>query len=873
MGFFYNEVKAEVKRRPAPSRPRGDIPIESLNKLGCSVCPRDTDKALKTPKMEPDGAAGAVLYVLLPAPTRTDDDKGGYARDKLGRLLLKELPRDAPDWTRFGGVIQCGTDTTVIGAHETECCRRRVESDIEATKPTVILGIGDAPLGWATELPDSYAPKYRGQFMPVRIGSHVCWYFCVSYPNWVFKESKYPSDHESVFRNDMARLRAFLAQDSMPVPTVYHDKHDAGIIQIQGGGYEAITLLERYLTELAREERSGLDLETNGLRPFKLSDPMILTAAVGTFEKTVAFPLDLPDTWHSDTHRRKAWDLFKAYIHDSGIKECHNLSFELEWMTYFIDPRITRVTMWDDTMAMARALEVGFGGTKSLEVQTVLNFGFNLKALSNIDLRQPQWWVKYPLKDILRYNGMDTKWTNMLSRKHRRTLAREPKLRYAYERAVRLASTLVLTEYQGLPVDADYAAETGLKLDEEARSLAARVQRCPEVVTFTKKFGRFEPSKPDDVLKLLEKVCGRDEVRQVDPKTGVEKASTAEDVLVEIPASEVPSVPLILELRGIDKLRSTYVEPITSGRIISADGMIHAKYSSMTALTWRLAAEDPNAQNWPKRKHKEIRGVVRSRLLRWLLACDYGQIEFRVAGMASEDQNLVKYCWTGYDVHSYWAKRMVEEYGEIKDWIVEEFQVDWDEKGMKTLRQEAKNKWVFPSIFGAAVNSRAANLHLPRDVADALDREFWDEFPGVKQWQKRLLKSYEKNLYVETLGGLRRYGPMSPNEIINMPIQGTAAEIVTEAMQALSERALIEERMDDLHPILNVHDDLTFEPSDANLETVIDDIVYEMCKHRFPYIITPLVVEVSIGQRWSELKEIGVYRSDVVFNLPNPYKD
>ena len=292
----------------------------------------------------------------------------------------------------------------------------------------------------------------------------------------------------------------------------------------------------------------------------------------------------------------------------------------------------------------------------------------------------------------------------------------------------------------------------------------------------------------------------------------------------------------------------------------------------MTAVTGRLAGEDPNPQNWPKRKHREVRGVVAVDGTRWVLAADYGQIEFRVAGMASGDDNLVKYSWTAYDVHKAWAERIVKRYGPIKDQIAKEFGVDWDEKGLKTLRQEAKNKWVFPMIFGSAARSCARNLNIPEDVADTLAEEFWDEFPGVKRWHKETLKFYEKHLYVETLGGNRRRGPMSPNEIINHPIQGTAAEIVCEGMAALSERALIEENYD-IDPMLNVHDDLSFDPRDENLDATIDIIVREMCKHRFDYINVPLVVEVSIGPRWSELEEVGVYRSDVLFNLPNPYKE
>jgi DNA polymerase-1 len=163
-------------------------------------------------------------------------------------------------------------------------------------------------------------------------------------------------------------------------------------------------------------------------------------------------------------------------------------------------------------------------------------------------------------------------------------------------------------------------------------------------------------------------------------------------------------------------------------------------------------------------------------------------------------------------------------------------------------------------------------MHLPEDIAERLDREFWDEFPGVKKWQARTLKFYEKHLYVETPMGIRRHGPLSPNQIINMPIQGGAAEIVTEGMSAVSELAMLEDDMDNLHPVLNVHDDLTFEPRDEALEASMDVIAREMCKHRFPHINVPLIVEMKVGQRWDQMKEVQVYRSNEIFNLPNPYK-
>jgi DNA polymerase I-like protein with 3'-5' exonuclease and polymerase domains/uracil-DNA glycosylase len=879
MAFFHNAAKVEARRKPAASsRPRGDIPIASLNKLGCSVCPKDKDHSLNTPKMEPQGDDRPLIYVLQAAPTRRDDEKGQWASDAAGRALLRALPREAGDSIRFGGITQCATDTVVVGKHESECCRSRVEQDIERTKPKVILGVGDAPLAWATKL-DAYAPRFRGRFIAVKVGSHRCWYYCVNYPNWVFSNNdrKGPSPHEVVFKHDLAEL--WNAIHDLDEPDIHEGGYDKGVTVITGEeGSEDIKRLERHLERLLLPERVGLDIETNGLRPWKLADPRLLTAAVGTFEDTVAFPLDFPEAvwsggnfewgkaWADKQSHRKAWSLFVDYVAQSGIKECHNLAMELEWLAYLMGDRITRITEWDDTMSMAHTIDKR-PGSKALGVQTKLYYGFDLKALSDLDAARI---AEYPVKRVLLYNGMDTKWTNYHSRTLRPIIARDRKLQWSHDRKVRLASTLVITEAVGLPVDLEYAEEIDTRLEKTARAIEARIQNTPEVKKYVKAKGTFSPTNPDHVLALMQ-MLGREEVLK-DTSDGL-KNTTDADALSSIPASEVPSAPLILEHRGIEKIQSTYIRPLTSRRLISPDGKIHAKYSSMTAVTDRLAAEDPNAQNWPKRKFREVRGVVRARKGRWLLACDYGQIEFRVAGMASGDDNLVRYCWTGYDVHMHWAQRFVDVYPEIKDIIVEEFEVDWDEKGMKTLRQEVKNKWVFPSIFGAVTRSRAQNMHVPLDVADNLDREFWDEFPGVRRWQQKLIKSYERCLYVETLGGNRRYGPMSTNEIINMPIQGTAAEIVTEAMVALSERALVEDRVEDRHPILNVHDDLTFEPSDADLEETIAVVTHEMCQHRFDFINVPLVVEVSVGERWSELKEIGVYRSDVLFNLPNPYKE
>lgn len=881
MSFFFNEAKS-APRKPAAAAKRKDIPIASLNRLGCGVCPRDQDESkLRSPKMKPSGAAAPLVYLLGSAPSQEDDDEDTHFFDQAGEEVVRKFGRFFEKHVRCGHITQClpRSEQTqradqIVAA--TECCRNRVVADIEATQPLVVVGIGDAPLKWATNL-GMNALRIRGTLIACKFGSHVCWYYPIIYPNYVYKKKKFGvSEYELAVKHDIEQLIRMVEQDDFEAPPFHDAPYDKGIEYITGQEPGDMQRLEKALAELALFPEVAVDVETadgaTGLgitRPYSVKDPRIQTCAIGTFEHTVAFTLDHPEGWGTEVQRKKAWSLLGEFLLNSGRKQAHHLAMEQEWFAYFFGPQLLRLTEWDDTMAMTHTFDER-PGTKGLDVQTRIQFGFFLKEQSRVD---PVRLLDYPLKEALRYNGMDTKWTNLLARVYKKKLLRaRPEDRWEYERKVRLCPTLILTEAKGLPCDMDYALAQEKTLSAEMELIEEKIRKCPEVKDFSRRFGSFSVTNPDHALKLMRDICKRDEIRRED-RDGSVSWTSDEEALNSIPKSEVPSASLILEHRAAAKLLSTYVIPITTKRIVNPDGMIRTKYGSMVAVTGRLNSEDPNLQNFPKRKRKEVRGVVYAENGQWILACDYGQIEFRVVGMASEDPNLVKYCWTGYDVHKYWAERMVKKYPKIKDHIIAEFDLkDWEQdgKGIKTLRQESKNKWVFPQLFGSSARSCAANLHIPEDIADDLAGEFWDEFRYVKKWQEKLITNYEKNLYVETLTGRRRRGPQTKNELINHPIQGTAADIVLEGMCAVSERAQME---DDwfLHPNLNVHDDLSYWQPDEGLERRLDIIVTEMCRPRFSFVNVPLIVEASIGTRWHELKEIGVYRSNELFSIPNPY--
>lgn len=866
MGFYFNEPKRDPKPR-VRSR-SGHVPIESMNRLGCSVCPRDKDKDLLTPKMPPSGARSPLIYLLGTGPNDEEDRNGIHWSGNAGKAIASKFDeRFFKRNVRSNHITQC---MPAIGGPghpevaEIECCRGRVVPDIEESKPLVVVGVGDEPLHWATGLPRS-ALNFRGTLIATKIGRHVCWYFPILYPNYIRgKQRKSKSEYELTLEHDIAYIEQ-VVEDGLEFPHVFEAPYDKGIEYITGQEQGDIQRLEDRLHDLIKLPHVGFDIETSVIKPHMVRDPKIWTAAIGQFGHVVTFPIDHFDGWGTETRMRKVMGMLGEFVKQSGRKRCHQVAFEQEWCAYFFGKHVLRETEWEDSMAAGHTFD-SRQGTKALDVQCRINLGFFLKAQSRVDVSRPNWIHEYPLKEVLRYNALDSKWTDKLIDHYLPRLQADPRSMAIYERKMRLAPTLVLTTARGLPLDMKYAEDMVVDLEEKAKVIEDKIRRTPEVKTYGQRYGTFSPTNADHVLKLMKDVLQREEIESEDYEGHV-KFSANEEALEVMPPDEVPSAPLILEHRALSKCLSTYLLPVLEGKLSAADGEMHAEYNAMNAVTGRLSSE---AHNWPKHKFKEVRGVVAAYDGEWMVACDYGQIEFRVAGMLSEDENIVKYSWTGYDVHGYWAKRVYDEYPKIVDWIVSEFNVDWDEKGLKTLRQVAKNNWVFPQLFGATTRSCAGRMHIPVDIADDLGAEFWDEFRGAKRWQERTIASYEKKLYVETLGGFRRRGPMTVNELINMPIQGTACEIVLEAQNAISERAQAEDN-EELQPAFNGHDDLTFRSSDLRLMSNIKVIAHEMCKPRFSYINVPLIVEVSVGPRWNELQEIAKYSSADLFNLPNPY--
>jgi DNA polymerase-1 len=246
--------------------------------------------------------------------------------------------------------------------------------------------------------------------------------------------------------------------------------------------------------------------------------------------------------------------------------------------------------------------------------------------------------------------------------------------------------------------------------------------------------------------------------------------------------------------------------------------------------------------------------------LRVFLEADFGQIEARVIAMFSRDRVFTKALWERYDVHQEWAERLAHAYpariGGQKNLK--------DKETMKRFRTDVKNQFVFPLFFGATLRKASSELSIPMEVVKPIYDDFWKTFEGVKQYQDRMERDYKKKGYVECLTGRRRRAPLSYNQIVNSPVQGTASDIVVDGMNRLSET---EEWY--LQANLNIHDSLVFEIDDDKLDDHVEVIVREMLNCRYEWINVPLTVEVSIGyENWQDMEPVGTFSSDEWLEWP-----
>ncbi|WP_185234181.1 DNA polymerase I [Teredinibacter franksiae] len=326
-------------------------------------------------------------------------------------------------------------------------------------------------------------------------------------------------------------------------------------------------------------------------------------------------------------------------------------------------------------------------------------------------------------------------------------------------------------------------------------------------------------------------------------KTPKGAASTAEEVLQEL-ALDYPLPKLLMEYRGLSKLKSTYTDKLPQ-MVNPRTGRVHTSYHQAVAATGRLSSSDPNLQNIPIKTEagRRVRQAFIAPEGYKILAADYSQIELRIMAHLSGDQGLKKAFAEGLDVHKATA-------AEVFGMELETVTVD-QRRSAKAIN--------FGLIYGMSAFGLAKQLHIGRNDAQQYIDTYFDRYPGVAEYMDRIRASAAEKGYVETLMGRRLYLPQinarngqhrqaAERTAINAPMQGTAADIIKRAM--IDVDAWLEKENVDAQMIMQVHDELVLEVAEAQVEDVSKTLCERMAKA--VELSVPLLVEAGIGDNWDE---------------------
>ncbi len=317
--------------------------------------------------------------------------------------------------------------------------------------------------------------------------------------------------------------------------------------------------------------------------------------------------------------------------------------------------------------------------------------------------------------------------------------------------------------------------------------------------------------------------------------------STNEDALQEL-ALDHPLPKLILDYRGLAKLKSTYTDKLPA-MVNPQTGRVHTTYSQAVAVTGRLASNDPNLQNIPVRtpEGRKIREAFIAEPGHVIVSADYSQIELRIMAHLSNDAGLLKAFAEDVDIHRATA-------AEVQGVALEAVTTD--------MRRMAKAV-NFGLIYGMSAFGLAAQLNVERNVAQAYIDRYFARYPGVLDYMNRTRDQARTDGYVETLFGRRLYlpeirggnGPRrqgAERAAINAPMQGTAADLIKLAMIAVDTWLTASGLTSRL--IMQVHDELVLEVPEAELDVIRVGLPEKMCG--VAQLAVPLKAEVGAGANW-----------------------
>ena len=517
----------------------------------------------------------------------------------------------------------------------------------------------------------------------------------------------------------------------------------------------------------------------------------------------------------------------KAWLEDPRpTKLLHHAKYDTH---VFANEGIDLRGVADDTMLQAYVLESHRGvGLEDLCLRRLGIKGTSYEQLCGKGVHQIG-FDEVDLERATHYACEDADFTLRLHHVLRPEVRALASLEYIYQLEILVSRVLFEIECNGVMID---SAELGRQSHVIGQELLTLEQRA-----YTIAEQPFNLNSPKQLGEILFTKMQLPVVR----KTPGGAPSTDEDVLTKL-AEDYPLPQVLLEYRGLAKLKSTYTDKLPK-MVNAATGRVHTHYAQAAVITGRLASSEPNLQNIPVRSEAGRR--VREAFIATngvIISADYSQIELRVMAHVSNDANLQRAFAAGEDIHKATASEV--------------FGVNLQD--VSSDQRRAAKAINFGLIYGMGAFGLASNLGITRDAAQSYIDRYFTRYPGVAQYMAETRALAHAQGYVETVfgrrlwladinaAGARRAG--AERAAINAPMQGTAADLIKLAMVAVQDWLAHEKLQTKM--VMQVHDELVLDVPLSEIDSIKDNLPGLMCD--VASLRVPLVAEVGVGPNWEQ---------------------
>lgn len=583
---------------------------------------------------------------------------------------------------------------------------------------------------------------------------------------------------------------------------------------------EDVRALAKRLSEVAL---FAFDTETQGLRP-------TVDALVG-----MSFCWKAGEAFYLPCRDGVVPPEIKKIMENARIKKTgHNTKFDIEVM-HRAGVQVSGIAF--DTMIASYLLNAS-SRSHGLDYLAFIEYGYRMQPIEELIGKGKDQisMADVPIEKVSWYACEDADFAWRLYEKYAHMLERQGLQKLMDEMELPTVHALVLMEEAGVKIDVDFLQKMSVQLHRRLRALEKQIHKLAGF--------EFNVASSVQLKDVLFKTLNISTHKIAKIKTGFSTAASE----LEKMRDKHPMIPLIQEHRELSKLTSTYIDSLPQ-LIYPETGRIHTSFNQTVAATGRLSSSDPNLQNIPVRTElgKSIRKAFVPEAGNVLLSLDYSQIELRIVAHLAQDPVMMKAFKHGEDIHVRTAAELAEV--ALRDVTPE-------------MRRKAK-AINFGILYGMGVSGIMRDSGISRIEAQTFLDKYFEVHEGIKTYLESVKTFTVKNGYAETLFGRRRPLPeiRSTNQMmraaaeraaVNMPVQGTSADIMKLAMIAVHD-AIEDGRVDALM-ILQVHDELVFEVredrvrSEARKLRKIMEQVYALR--------VPLVVSVEAGKNWGELGDV-----------------